>query len=206
VAGDPAAHELAERLEVALVAEVLLRAALGLLLLLTILALALGLDHAAEAGAHRIDEHQVGERQPRLIVRHEPGRHPRQRSVRRKCHPYWPDGAHVQERRRCTRATVEDEGHRTIAAALGDVGDREDLRRRLLLLAQHGPARARGVLERRARRNPGRRGLRPRRRLVLRLRGVRVIPGVVVGHGQNATSNATSLTSRAVERGVGPAR
>ena len=62
---EPAAHELAERLEVALVAEVLLGIG-GVVGLCAVLAVALlvGLDRAAEAGPDRIDEDEIREREP----------------------------------------------------------------------------------------------------------------------------------------------
>ena len=67
VVGEPAAHELTERLEVALVAEVLLRIG-GVLRLRVALGLGLllgRLDDAAEARTDGVDEHEVGEREPK---------------------------------------------------------------------------------------------------------------------------------------------
>ena len=166
VPGEPAAHELAERLEIALVAEVLRGGASTVLLFLLLAVLGLVLDDAAEAGAHRIDEHEVGEREPRLLVLHEARRHRRQRAVGRERDPRRPDGTHVQIRRRRPRSTVEDEGHRPVAISLRDVRNREDLRRRPLLLAQDDPVATGVVVNRQAVRGPRGGHLRPRRRLV----------------------------------------
>ena len=151
VLGEPAAHELAERLEVALVPEVLLRVGrvVGLAAAVLAVALLLGLDHAAEAGSDGIDEHEVGESEPRRLVLDELGRHRRQRAVGREVDALRTDGAHVQVGRRRTRPAVEDERHGPRAVAVsGDVRDREDLRRGLLLLAQHRPLARRRVLDR----------------------------------------------------------
>ena len=72
-----------------------------------------------------------------------------QRSVGREGDALRADGAHVQVGGRCAGPAVEDEGHRAVPRRrLGDVGDGEDLRRGLLLLAQDDPLRLRGVLDR----------------------------------------------------------
>ncbi len=86
---EPPADELAQRLEIALVPEELAIApVLAVVLFLAVGAIvAVALDDAAEAGADRIDEHQIAEREPRLLVRDEPGRQLGQRSVRRKRDP-----------------------------------------------------------------------------------------------------------------------
>ncbi len=109
-------HELAERLEVALLAEVLVRIRLlafallrRALLLPLLLALLVGLDDAAEAGADGVDEDEVGEREPRGLVLDELRRQLGQRPVGRKVDALRADGAHVQERGRGARPAVEDE-------------------------------------------------------------------------------------------------
>ena len=105
VLGEPAAHELAERLEVALVPEVLLRVgSVVRLRALLAVALLLRLDDAAEAGADRVDEHEVGEREPGRLVLDEPRGHRRQRPVRREVDALRADRAHVQVGRRGSRA------------------------------------------------------------------------------------------------------
>ena len=113
--GEPPAHELPQRLEIALVAEVLLGvgvvAVLGAFRLIVLLR---RLDHAAEPGADGVDEDQVGERQPGLLVRHEPGGMRGSEPSTGKRDPRRADGAHVQERRRGPRAAVEHEGHRPV--------------------------------------------------------------------------------------------
>ena len=108
---EPAAHELAERLEVALVAEVLLGIG-GVVGLCAVLAVALlvGLDDAAEAGPDRIDEDEIREREPRGLVLDQLRGELGQRAVRRERDPLRPDRAHVQVRRRGARPAVEDEG------------------------------------------------------------------------------------------------
>ena len=66
----------------------------------------------------------------------------RQRPVGREVDPLRPDRADVQVRGRRARPAVEDERHGPVeVVAVGDVRDGEDLRRRLLLLAQHEPLR-----------------------------------------------------------------
>ena len=83
VARQPAAHELAQRLEVALLAEVLVRVG-GVALLVVLLrgGLRLALDDPAEARSDRIDEHEIGEGEPGRLVLHEPRRQIRKRAVR----------------------------------------------------------------------------------------------------------------------------
>ena len=171
VLGEPATHELAKRLEVALVPEVLLRVG-GVLRLRALLGLVLllRLDDAAEAGAHRVDEHEVGEREPGRLVLDEPRGHRRQRPVRREVDALRADRTHVQVGRSGSGPAVEDEGHGSVAIALpGDVRDREDLGRRLLLLAQHSPLPGRRVLDGLAAAPPRSGGLGALRRLVIRL-------------------------------------
>src|SRR5439155_12479253 len=118
VLGEPARHELAERLEIALLAEVLVRirllvgAGLALALRLLLLLLALRLDDAAEAGADRVDEDEVGEREPRGLVLDELRRRGGHRPVDRERDPLRADGAHVQVRRRRAGTAVEDERDR----------------------------------------------------------------------------------------------
>ena len=97
--------------------------------------LALVVDDAAEAGPDRIDEHEIGEGEPRRLVLHEPRRHLRERPVRRERDALRADRPEMEERRRRTRPAVEDEHHRTVViAGVGDVRDGEDLGGRLLLL------------------------------------------------------------------------
>ena len=167
---EPASHELAQRLEVALQPEVLLR--IGRVVLLVVLLVVLrhvallGLDHTAEPCSDGIDEHEVGELEPRRLVLHESRWHFRERAVRRKGHALRADHAEVQIRRRGSRTAVEDEHHRPIAGATrGDVRDGQDLRSRFLLLAQHQPLRARHVVDRCCSARPvgGRRRARGRR-------------------------------------------
>ena len=190
VAGKPAAHELGERLEVALVAEVLLRIrvlALGAvrLLLAVVLRRVVLLDDSTEAGADRIDEDKVREREPRLLVVHEPRRHRRQRSVRRELdalRAYRPD---VQIRRRRPRAAVEHERHRPVEIGVaGDIRDREDLRRRFVVLPEHEPFRRGGVLD--VVPLPGRFGAA--RRFVVR----RWLFRLVSTHGHDATGSVAA--------------
>ena len=169
---EPAAHELAQRLEVALVAEVLLRIGRALVRLAAVLAVRLlvRFDHAAEARPHRIDEHEIGEREPRRLVLDEAWRHRRQRPVGREVDALRAHCSHVQVRRCRAGPAVEHERHRAVARAVrGDVGDREDLGRRLLLLAQDGPLARGRVLERLSALSPRPRGLGARGRLVVRL-------------------------------------
>ena len=146
--GEPAAHELAQRLEVALVAEVLLRvgASSGFCAVLAVVLL-------ARARSTRLKPVPTGSTKTRSVnASHDSSfstsarRHRRQRAVRRERDPLRPDGAHVQVRGRGAGPAVEDEGHRPVGvAAVRDVRDREDLRRGLLLLPQHDPLRGRGV-------------------------------------------------------------
>ena len=172
VARQPAADELRQRLEVALVAEVLLRVRLvararRVFLLVVLLLLAVLLDDPAEARSDGVDEDEIREREPGLVVLDEPRRHRRQRAVRRKVDALWPDGADVQVRGRCSRPAVEHERHRPVeVAALGDVRDGEDLRRRLLLLPEDEPFRGRRVRDV----VPRPRGRGAARRLVVELR------------------------------------
>ena len=171
VRGQPTPHELGERLEVALLPEVLLRVD-GLVLVLArapvgSLLLLLALDHAAEAGADRVDEHEVGEREPGRLVLLQPRRHLRERAVRGERDALRPDGAEVKVRRRGPRAAVEDERDRPRLVRVRHVGDGEDLRSRLVLLAQDDPARRRRVRERRVSAAPRRARLCPGGRLVI---------------------------------------
>ena len=133
---EPAPHELAERFEIASLPEVLLRVGRVFFLLLVLrVVLALLLDDAAEAGPDRIDEHEIGEGEPRRLVLHEPRRHLRERPVRRERDALRADHAEMKKRRRRTRPSVEDEHHRPVVIAdVGDVRHGEDLRGRLLLL------------------------------------------------------------------------
>ena len=144
----------------------------------------LGLDDAAEAGSDRIDEHEVGEREPRGLVLDELRRHRRQRAVGREVDALRTDCAHVQVGRGRTRPAVEDERHGPRAVAVsGDVRDREDLRRGLLLLAQHRPLAGRRVLDRLAPSPPRGLGLGAGGWLVVGL--LLVLLGVrVVAHGR----------------------
>ena len=142
MAGEPPAHELAQRLEIALVAEVLP----GVAVLAASAVFLLSSPSLPSSSMTRLKPVPTGSTNTRSVnASHdssfgdEPGRHLRQRPVGRKRDPQRPDGAHVQIRRRRARAAVEDEGHRTVAIPVRDVGDREDLRRRLLLLAQDDP-------------------------------------------------------------------
>ena len=70
---------------------------------------------AAEARPDRIDEDEIGEREPRRLVLDEAWRHRRQRPVRREVDALRPDRAHVQVRRRRARPAVEHERHRAVA-------------------------------------------------------------------------------------------
>src|SRR5262249_61075350 len=103
------AHELTGRLEVALVPEVLLRICpvLRLAALLRV-RLLLGLDDSAEAGADRVDEDEVAEGEPRRLVLDEARGHRRERAVGGELDALRADRAHVQVRRRRSRAPVED--------------------------------------------------------------------------------------------------
>ena len=172
MARQPPAHELAQRLEVALLAEVLLRIGrvVSVLLLLRVLALVLVLDHAAEARADGIDEHEVAEGEPRCLVLDESRRHRGKRAVRREVDPLRTDRSHVEVGRGCARAAVEDERDGPfLVASLGDVRHGEDLGRRLLLLPQDDPLRGRAVVDRRLAPCPGGGDLGTRRRLVVGL-------------------------------------
>ena len=119
VLGEPAPHELAERLEVALVPEVLLRVGrvVGLARRPWPSPFFSGSITRLKPVPTGIDEHEVGEREPRRLVLDEPRRHRRQRPVRREVDALRPDGAHVQVRRRRARAAVEDERHGPVAIA-----------------------------------------------------------------------------------------
>jgi hypothetical protein len=184
--GEPAAHELAQRLEVALVPEVLLGVGhVVRRLRILLLGLLLGrLDDAAEAGPDGIDDDQVGEGKPGRFVLDETCRHGGQRAVGREVHPLWPHGTHVQVRRGGSRAAVEDERHRAAAIVTArDVRDGEDFRGGLLLLAKHCPLRRRGVLDRLSPTAPGRSRLGPGGRLVVELCVVLVVLRLVA-HGR----------------------
>ena len=185
VAREPAAHELAQRLEVALLPEVLLGIAGVLLLPVLRRPVALALDDAAETRAYRVDEDKVGEGEPRRLVLHEPGRHRRQRPIRGEGNALRAHDTQVQVRGRGSGAAVEDEHHGTTRIAhVGDVGDGEDLRRGLLLLAQHEPLRACRVVDRGRSAGPGAARLRSSRRLVIRLGGGGLVLLALVGHGE----------------------
>jgi hypothetical protein len=206
VRGQPPPHRLAQRLEIALVTEVLLArgvavtvaASTGLGLLGRVAVRVVVLDDAAEAGPDRVDEDEVGEGEPRFRVGDEPRWHLRQRPGGGEGHTARADGAHVQERRRGARAAIEDEGDRTLLIGARGVGDGEDLGRGLLLLAQDDPLRAHRIVDREARPRPGARGLGPARRLVAGLPRGLLVPGALIAHGQDA--------SRIPRRCVTPAR
>ena len=189
VCGQPAPHELRERLEVALLPEVLLRVDALVLVVARVpvggLVLLLALDHAAEAGADRVDEHEVGEREPGRLVLHQPGRHLGERSVRGERDAQRPDRAEMQVRRRGAGAAVEHERHRPPLVRVCDVRDGEDLRGGLVLLAQDDPARRRRIRERRRAAGPRRARLRPGGRLVVAGRRLRLRRVVV--HRADAT-------------------
>ena len=154
---EPAPHELAERLEIAPLPEILLRIGRVFVLLLALpVVLALVVDDATEPGPDRIDEHEIGESEPRRLVLHEPRRHLRQRPVRRERDTLRPDRPEMEERGRRTGPSVEDEHHRpAVVPGAGDVRDGEDLGGRFLLLAQHDPLRGRGVVDRLGPARPG---------------------------------------------------
>jgi hypothetical protein len=67
---------------------------------------------AAETGAHRVDEHQVGPMQQRLAVVDDRIRRRRRVLTVRRHDPLRPDRSHVQPHRCRPRAAVEQERHR----------------------------------------------------------------------------------------------
>ena len=117
VLGEPAAHELAQRLEVALVAEVLLRVgrvSSGLRRRPCRRAFFSGSITRLKPVPTGSTNTRSEKREPRRLVLDEARRHRRQRPVRREVDALRADGAHVQVRRRSARAAVEDERDRAI--------------------------------------------------------------------------------------------
>ena len=142
----PDADDLADRLDVALVAVERLR--LG------------ALHRARVAGRHRVDEDQVGHGEQRLGVVGQAVRRGQQLADVAHDDPARPEQAEVQPHRRRAGAAVEGERHRARRGPVGGVhgvgGDRhlrlglEALERAVLvdLVAQHDAAGGRGVVER----------------------------------------------------------
>ncbi len=85
-----------------------------------------GIDEAAVAGAHRIDEHQIGEVEPGFgIGNNGRGRRGSDSVQRQSPRPY---RAKLHVRRRCARATIEHEGEGAtcrldVGPHIGDIGD-----------------------------------------------------------------------------------
>jgi hypothetical protein len=97
------------------------------------------LDHPAETGADGVDEHQVGERQPAVLIVRKPGGRIHRLAVLAEHRPTGTHGTEMQVYRRCTGTSVEHEGDRAAAVALGDIADVEHLGLRFFLFTEDEP-------------------------------------------------------------------
>jgi hypothetical protein len=118
------------------------------------LVVVLTLGRAAVAGGHRIDEHDVGEVEPRVGVVDQCVRRRRRPALGFEVHAPRPDRAQVQPDRRRTRPAVEREQDRSLADigdAVARVGDEENVRLALAGLGLERKASgAHGVVDLRA--------------------------------------------------------
>ena len=69
-------------------------------------------QHPAIAGSDRINENQIGEINPAVGVRLQPGRHRRERPIPRRGNGQRPDGSNMQENARPTRPAIHQKSDR----------------------------------------------------------------------------------------------
>ncbi len=135
VAGDPEADEVGDRLDVLLDAVELLAVLPG--------------GGAAEAGAHRVDEHEVTGIEDGIFVIDQPARRRQGEPLVGPRHPLGAERAEVYPERRRPGSAVEAEGDRAagrVLHAVERVGDVEDRRRdRALVVPEQQGAGGGGV-------------------------------------------------------------
>ncbi len=103
------------------------------------IALVLAAARAAIAGAHGIDEYEVGEVEPARIVVDQPGRGALHLTLGRHLDGLGAEGAEMQIGRRRARSAIEHEGDRPLGVArLARIGDIEDRGERLAVGVAHG--------------------------------------------------------------------